>query len=170
MKVTEENYITLIRLKDEKGLQFFMEQHGWIVKSILYQQMHSFPDGIEECLNDVFLAIWEHANQYDEEKGSFNNWVAVISKYKAIDYIEDVENNENVILFAPCEEKEEEVEAFHLLLQCLKEEDRQLFIKLYLEEKSNDEVSRETGMSKEAIYNHVSRGKRKIRRYMEERS
>ena len=50
------------------------------------------------------------------------------------------------------------------LLSCLSPEDRELFMKLYVEEMEPEEVSRQTGMKKDVIYNRVSRGRRKIRK------
>jgi len=32
------------------------------------------------------LAIWDNIDSFDEDKNSFKNWVAAISKYKSIDY------------------------------------------------------------------------------------
>lgn len=55
----------------------------------------------------------------------------------------------------------EEVE---MMLDSLKPSDRELFMKLYVEEKPIDQVSRETGIKKEVIYNRLSRGKRKLRK------
>ena len=50
------------------------------------------------------------------------------------------------------------------MLDSLKPVDRELFIRLYVEEQSMEEVSRETGIKKEVIYNRLSRSKRKLRR------
>ena len=50
------------------------------------------------------------------------------------------------------------------MLQTLKPLDRQLFLKLYVEEKSVRQVSREMGMEASVIYNRISRGKRKLRK------
>lgn len=55
----------------------------------------------------------------------------------------------------------EEVEK---MLSFLKPSDRELFLKIYIEEKTVDQVSEETGMKREVIYNRLSRGKHKIRR------
>ena len=49
------------------------------------------------------------------------------------------------------------------MLNCLKPADRESFWKLYVEEEDLDTVSRSTGMSKSVIYNHLSRGKKKLR-------
>ena len=55
------------------------------------------------------------------------------------------------------------------MLSCLNEKDRILFWKLYVEEEPMEEVSRETGLKKEVIYNRLSRGKRRIRKqYLKE--
>ena len=50
------------------------------------------------------------------------------------------------------------------MLDCLKPEDKELFLKLYVEEKTVGEVSRETGMKADVIYNRISRGRHKIRK------
>ena len=55
----------------------------------------------------------------------------------------------------------EEVEK---MLSFLNPSDRELFLELYVEEKTVAQVSEETGIKKEVIYNRLSRGKEKIRR------
>ena len=62
-------------------------------------------------------------------------------------------------------------EELELLLGCLNPSDRELFLRLYVEEESVEQISRDTGMEKTVIYNRVSRGKKKIRKnYLAERS
>ena len=55
-------------------------------------------------------------------------------------------------------------EEMEKLLSCLNEKDRALFWKLYVEEKSMDELSMETGMEKTVIYNRLSRGKQRMKK------
>ncbi|HCL50620.1 MAG TPA: RNA polymerase subunit sigma-70, partial [Clostridiaceae bacterium] len=50
------------------------------------------------------------------------------------------------------------------LLNCLKKEAKDLFIKLYVEEQGVEDISKETGLKREVIYNRISRGKRKIKK------
>jgi RNA polymerase sigma-70 factor (ECF subfamily) len=49
------------------------------------------------------------------------------------------------------------------MLSCLNPSDRQLFLRIFAEEESVEQISRESGMKPETIYNHISRGKKKIR-------
>ena len=50
------------------------------------------------------------------------------------------------------------------MLSCLSEEDQSIFKRLFLEEASLEDVSKETGLKKDTLYNRISRGKRKIRK------
>ncbi|WP_330638561.1 sigma-70 family RNA polymerase sigma factor [Blautia sp. NSJ-159] len=156
-------------------LEYVIDNYGRIVKSIVKKHLFSLQDYQEECINDVFLAVWENIESYRPMRSSFVNWIAGIARYKAIDYkrkylkriqtenLEDVtageEDREQMKMIE--EELSEEMEE---MLSCLSPEDRELFMKLYVEEMEPEEVSRQTGMKKDVIYNRVSRGRRKIRK------
>ena len=55
MKVTEDNYVELMKQGNEKALQYFIEHYGWIVKSIVCHKLSGHETEQEECMNDVFL-------------------------------------------------------------------------------------------------------------------
>ena len=175
MKIGENNYIQQLRLHNEDALVYVVESYGGLLKSVISKHLFSMPDKAEECLNDVLLNIWEHIGSFDEQKNSFKNWAAAIARYRAIDYlrkycqkmqqidIEEVEiAKEDAVLEGLMEQ--EAFKELKGLLKCLNEKDRSLFWKLYVEEKSMEDISRETGMDKTVIYNRISRGKRRIRK------
>lgn len=58
MDITEDNYVAGLQAKNEKALKFFIEHDGWIVKSIVHKMMAKYQDKQEECMNDIFLAVW----------------------------------------------------------------------------------------------------------------
>ena len=175
MKINEDNFVEQLRFRNEKALEYVIDNYGRIVKSIVKKHLFSLQDYQEECINDVFLAVWENIESYRPMRSSFVNWIAGIARYKAIDYkrkylnriqtgnLEDVtageEDREQMKIIE--EELSEEMEE---MLSCLSPEDRELFMKLYVEEMEPEEVSRQTGMKKDVIYNRVSRGRRKIRK------
>ena len=61
------------------------------------------------------------------------------------------------------EDDDESAAELEKLLQCLSPEDRDLFLRRYGMEQQMDQISAETGMSKDLIYTRISRGKKKIR-------
>ncbi len=71
MDITEDNYVAGLQAKNEKALKFFIEHDGWIVKSIVHKMMAKYPDKQEECMNDIFLAVWRNVDRYTGEKGIF---------------------------------------------------------------------------------------------------
>lgn len=180
MKVTKENYVRLMQRGNEKALKYFIEQDGWIVKSIICTKMSAYRDSQEECMNDVFLAIWRNVGKYDEGRAAFTTWVAAITRYVILNYMRklkrkmyeedisvlDIIGEEDVAY----QDYDEEAE-FQELLHCLNEEDREIFTRLFLYEQSREEISRETGISTSRLYNKISRGKKKLRRsLLEDRS
>lgn len=63
MDITEDNYVAGLQAKNEKALKFFIEHDGWIVKSIVHKMMAKYPDKQEECMNDIFLAVWRNVDR-----------------------------------------------------------------------------------------------------------
>lgn len=181
MKIGEHNYIQQLQLQNEDALVYVIETYGGLLKAVIRKTLYLMPGEREECLNDVLLSIWTHIDSFDESRNTFKNWAAAIAKYKSIDYLRKYRQK---IQYAEIEEvviPREDLELKRLidgtlseelekLLSCLNEEDREIFFKLYVEEKSMDEISKETGMGKAVIYNRLSRGKQRMKKqYLKER-
>lgn len=175
MKINEQNFITQLKSRNEKALEYVIDTYGWVIKSVISRQLYHLQSYQGECMNDVLLAIWENIQSYNPEKSSFQNWIAGIARYKSVDYLRRYLREQNlqsweegVVKEAAAEQasmlEQELSEETEAMLNCLKPQDRELFQRLFLEEQDVDTVSREMGMKKEVIYNRVSRGKKKIRK------
>ncbi len=174
MEITEGNFIEQLKKRNEKALEYVIDHYAWILKTVIKKHLVYLPNYYEECVNDCLWAIWENIGYYDPEKSSFKNWVGGIAKYKSINYarkyLRDLENEpiENTVIPADDEAIREilnrEVSSETEKMLCrLAPEDREIFIKLYLEEQSMDEISSTMGLTKPVLYNRISRGKKKIR-------
>lgn len=174
MKIHENNFISELRDKNEEALYFVIDNYGWIIKSTVKKSLYNLIGHQEECINDILLAIWDNIDSFDEEKNSFKNWVAAISKYKSIDYQRKylknlkVENIENTELVSPENLLEKVLEKdvqnnLEKLLEPLRPEDKKIFLMVYLEEKDLDEISEKLSISKSVLYNRLSRGKKKLK-------
>lgn len=175
-KIDQDNFLEELSRKNEKALEYVVDTYGGLIKTIVKRHLQGLGDCQEECMNDVFLAIWQHSGAYHKEKGSFEKWAAGVTKYKALTYKRKYLNRcqaagldeirepgeESRELSRLEEELSDETEAF---LDCLKEEDRTLFRQLFIEELEPEEVARRNGMKRENLYNRISRGKKKIRKH-----
>lgn len=174
MKIIEENFIEQLKNKNEKALYYLIDNYGWIIKTVAKKHLNEQQHLIDECINDVLMDIWNNISRFDDSKGSIKNWIAGIAKFKSIDYkrkyLKDLYNEDiNELDLRSKENIEDNILKLQLsdeivnLLKCLNEVDRELFIKLYIEEKKVEEVSKETGINRNVIYNRISRGKKKIK-------
>ena len=175
MKITEENFVEEMKRGNEKALEYVIDNYAWILKTVIKKHLFYLPYLYEECMNDCLLAIWDNIISYNPERSSFKNWVGGIAKYKSIDYtrkyLKNLENQniedaniaieDNSLKEILSKEISEQTEK---MLSSLSKEDQKIFKKLYFEEKGMDEISEDTGLSKSALYNRLSRGKKKMRK------
>lgn len=174
MKIDKDNFLNELRKHNEKALAYIIDTYGGLVKSIVHKHLYALPHYQEECMSDIFFQVWNNIQYYDCMKNSFQNWLAGVAKYRSIDYLRkyhkelDFENIDNLVIAREEEAYQQLVEKeisddLKQMLSCLNKRDQELFCRLYIEEQEISQVSREMNMKESAIYNHVSRGKRKIR-------
>jgi RNA polymerase sigma factor, sigma-70 family len=170
----DEEIYSLIKLRNEKGMELLINEYAPLIKAIVKKHLYNLTNYQEECINDVYLGIWNNIGSFDNKKNILKNWIAAISKYKAIDYKRkylrtleyldidelEIEGDYSIEKEALKDEFEHEIEK---LLRNLNPLDKQLFIKLFLKEESIKEVSEEFNLKPSIVYNRVSRGKSKLR-------
>lgn len=109
--VTRDNYISKLKRHNEKALEFVVQEYGGQVKAAVYKNLSGMPEEIEECMDDVFLDVWNNIDRFDESKGSFRNWITAIARFRSIDYLrrysrrrseEDISEYENKLAMITC--------------------------------------------------------------------
>lgn len=175
MRITEDNFVSQIVRGNEEAIEYVIQQYGWIIKTIVKKHLYQIPSYEEECMNDILLAVWQHIDRFNPEVNTFKNWLAGVAKYTALNYvrkhkreldqqsIEDTHLQIGDIAYEALV-KDEISKDFEEILTHIKEKDRQLFVKLYVQEQSMDEISKTMGMQKDVIYNRVSRAKNKLKK------
>ena len=178
MRANEDNFIRLLRQRKEEGILYVIEAYGGLIHSVVWKRLSGFPDKAEECMNDIFLGIWQNIDRFDEKKGSFAKWAAGVARLEAIDMlrkiqrekstvsIEDVEilQEDRALLDLVEQEISEETEA---VLKCLSPKDKELFRRIFIEQENPEAVGNAMGMSRDNVYVRIFRGKKKIRRKMD---
>ena len=174
MKQTDEEIIQLFKLRDERAFELLVKTYGGLINSIVSKHMYNLLSYQDECVNDILLAIWDYIECYDGTKNSFKNWIAILAKYKSLNYVKKYKKlNEEVELDKAYLVTEDEHlnrllqhdtrKGLEAILGELKEKDRQLFTEIYFNDKSVEEVCKQTGKSKNYIYNRLSRGRKKLK-------
>lgn len=174
MKSNEKNFIKRLQRKKEDALNFVVDMYLPLIKGITHKVLAPLGnDGVmEECINDIFLSIWEHANKFDGDATDFKKWIAAIAKFKAIDYYrkasKKVEITADYIEIDGKKSAEDELimmenraEVIKLINE-LESVDREIFIMKYLLGLKAEEIGKKLGLTQSAVDNRIYRGKKKL--------
>lgn len=159
--------------KDERAFGALVDKYGGLIKSIVRYHLSAFPSYIEDCENDILLALWQNMARYDAGKNSLKNWIGAVSKYKCIDYKRkyykelETENIEDKII-AQNDVYESLKEDVQSLLAGLSDSDRELFYRRYILGERVEEIARSSGKNAAFLYNRLSRGRKKLKRCIKE--
>mgnify|MGYP000922268605 CR=1 FL=1 len=178
MKINNDNVVLELHKRNPKALDFIVDIYGGLIKSIVKKTLFNFEDSgsIDECVNDVFLGIWNNIDKFHKDN-SFKNWIAAIAKYKAIDYqrklikglnnrnIDAIEIQVNDTVDKKLLEKETYDELLKLLSK-LKSRDKEIFIRKYFNDESTKDIAAKLNVNKEVINNRLSRGRKKLREFI----
>lgn len=167
----EQKLIALITAKDFRGLEELIELFGAdILRTIQYILNHPAEKSyIEDVQNKVFYQLWEELPTYDPTKSSLKTFITIITKHLALDQkrqiirnlkIEPMENPEANESF---EETYFEKSNFLQLLSSLSLEDQLIFLKFYYYQDSVINIAKDLALSKEIIYNRLSRGRKALK-------
>ncbi|MGL5617169.1 MAG: sigma-70 family RNA polymerase sigma factor [Sarcina sp.] len=175
MRTNNSNYINRLKAKKQDALEFIVDKYLPLVKGVTYNVLSSSENKnlIEECINDIFLSVWDNAGKFQGKDDDFKKWICIIAKFKAIDYYRKSSRNLEVAVDEITEGKtisaEDEVivnedrEEIINLLGCLDDMDREIFIrKFFLAEKS-EAIANHFNVTKAVIDNRIYRGKKTLR-------
>lgn len=178
MKINEDNFIQELKRKNEKALEYAVDAYGNIVYRVVCSVLNSLENSgpIDECVNDIFMSIWNNIDSFDEQKGRFKSWLTAVAKYKAIDYnrkisrqetaedidehkLSSLDNTENIIISH--ENKKELLSLIH----SLKDMDKEIFIRRYFMYEDIDSIAKYFNMSRSSVDTRLSRS----RKYLKEK-
>ena len=86
MKSNEKNYIKRLQRQKEDALEFVVDTYLPLIKGITHKVLLPVQnDGlIEECVNDIFLSIWNNANKFHGEPNDFKNGLQRLRSLKQL--------------------------------------------------------------------------------------
>lgn len=175
MKITNENFIKRFKKGKEAAFEYVVDVYIGSVKAVVYNTLGSYNDTqlIEECINDTFLGAWDNAKQFDGDAEDFRRWICTIAKFKAVDKQRKKMRMHNPTEITDSQLKpensaesefmgKETTREVLILLDNLKELDRDIFIMKYFLEMKNEEIAKQLGLTKAAVDNRLYRGKKII--------
>ncbi|EOL43288.1 sigma-70 family RNA polymerase sigma factor [Enterococcus caccae] len=166
----EQEIVELLKKQDFLGLEKFIDLLGTdIVKCIRAILNHSEEITYQkEAENEVFYRIWKSIASYDAKKSSLKTWSLTITRNICLDKKRAIIREQNIIPMnqvpeSPLVDDYFEKENFLDLLKNLTEEDQLIFLKYYYYQDTPNEIAKELKMDVTQVYNHLSRGRKRIK-------
>ena len=173
--MTDEKIIAEIKQRDEHAICYIMEKYSkllWTIADAILKNVGSQQD-VEECVADVFIALWERPGQFDPKRGRLKSWLCIAARSKAIDRYRALSRNrtvsiEDVMLIGRMgvqdyvihEETKRELSAAIDELDAL---EREILIRRYYYEQKPREIAVALELSVKQIDNYLYRSKKKLR-------
>lgn len=170
MRITEENVVQQIQMKNEKTVSYLIQTYGGLLNGIIRRYLQGNQQDIEECFADVLVSIWFHIHSFDPTKNEFKQWIAAIAKYRAIDYMRKSEKIKQHMSQFEWDEKivgqpisKHNAMDISNLLNELNDTERAIFEKYYIEGVPSIEIASEFQEKQSWVYNKLSRGRKKLK-------
>lgn len=184
LNLKDEVIIDLIYKKNELGLSKLADKYEKLLIHIAKSILGSRSRDIEECVNDTYLKIWNHIEQYDMEKASLKTYLKIILRNTAINKLRDlgrreeselpddisdiakyyIDNSQNVEgkVFS-----KENIKQLSNIIGHLKELDKELVIRKYFYLQSSKDIAKSTKMTITAVDSRLSRLRTKMKKEFE---
>jgi RNA polymerase sigma-70 factor, ECF subfamily len=86
VKLDSEALVTLIQSKSERGFHILYNNYCGALYGVLIKFVKR-TDVADDLLQDTFVKIWKHINEFDSQKGALYTWMLNIARNQAIDYL-----------------------------------------------------------------------------------
>ncbi|WP_251861707.1 sigma-70 family RNA polymerase sigma factor [Clostridium sp. Marseille-Q2269] len=180
MQINEENFINELKDKNPKALEYAFDTYCDYIYKVVFSVFGSKDHStyIDECINDIFMCLWDNIDKFHEEKGSFKYWFKAVAKYKAINYKKKIIKNTNLDCIENYNfQSKDQVENFIVskenkqdiikMIKDLKDIDREIFIRRYLIQEDIVDIAKFLGVNRSVVDNRLSRSRKILKKKLE---
>ena len=155
----------LLQAHPEEGLEAAMLEYAPLVKGILCRILPQNPCDREECMADVFVALWRNAAKLEAARTPLRPWLAVAARNRAIDCYNALRRRETLGELAEFDRATTEAaDLVGAMVAAMAPPDRDIFLRKYYLLQSGKEIAAALGMSVESVNTRLSRGRDRLRR------
>lgn len=170
--MTEMEIITLLREKDQRGLEELLLHYSPLIRYVL-SPILSDPRDREECVSEVALKVWDKIETFVPARGSWTAWLTAVARNAALNRLRKSgeghgELTEDIPSPEPTPEelvvKQERQNALTEALKKLSTRERTLFYRKYYYLQSTAQIASELGMTERAVEGRLYRIRQRLRK------
>lgn len=170
----DANIIEKIKRGDETAMNAVINQYArllWTIADAVLEKAGTVQD-VEECVADVFIYLWQHAEKYHPERGKLKVWLSIITRSKAINRYRKL-TKESALAFdekqlleleiPQCAPENSQKDLLITALHTLNEEEQDILIRRYYYEQKPKTIALALDMPVKRVENLLYRAKQKLR-------
>ncbi len=176
MEITSENVMRSLCDRVPDALTFLIDQHEQAISAMVVRILAGLgtAEDVEECVSDVFVAAWRRASHYDPTRGTVRTWLLMLAKYRALDVRRRLAQPQHpapdpcVPASDPVVEallSRERQQALVEHIERLEPGVRAVVVRRYLAGMPIPDIAEDLGITRSAVDNRLSRGRRQIQEY-----
>ncbi len=177
--LTENNsdidLLSRISNKDEAALALLYDRYRTVLFGLLIRILNNRSEA-EDILQEVFVQVWQQAQNFDKERGKAFTWLGTITRSKAIDRLRYLKTRTRAIELM-CENEplftDSKIEQNLILRKCQKqvrsalnqlpENQRSLLLMAYFDGHSQTEIAKSTNIPLGTVKTRMRTGMTKLR-------
>lgn len=167
--------VSMLNQREEAAISFISQQYGGLCRSLLNNILSDDRD-VEECLNTVYLKLWQSIPPAQPE--NLKAYIAKTARNEGLMKLrsdkrrpkEEALNTEMTSFLPPVEseaEAKELAEAVSRFLKSKPAEKRNIFLRRYWYFDSIEKIARDFGMSVSKVTSMLFRLRNELRKYLE---
>lgn len=80
MHINGDNFIEELQNRNSKALEYAFDNYYNYIYKIVFSVFGSeeYSTYIDECINDIFMCLWNNIDKFHKEKGSFKYYKAQV--------------------------------------------------------------------------------------------
>ena len=146
----------LLQAHPEEGLEAAMLEYAPLVKGILCRILPQNPCDREECMADVFVALWRNAAKLEAARTALRRRETVTLDDGLAETLGELAEFDSATT--------EATDLVGALVAAMTPPDRDIFLRKYYLLQSGKEIAAALGMSVESVNTRLSRGRDRLRR------
>ena len=167
--------IEKIKHKDEAAMAKVIDQYArllWTIADAVLEKVGTVED-IEECVADVFIYLWQHAENYNPEKGKLKVWLSIITRSRAINCYRKLSKHPTLAFddkqifltldIPPAAEEDNHIDLLKSAFHTLSETEQDILARRYYYEQKPKAISIALGLPTKRVENLLYRAKQKLR-------
>lgn len=161
----------------ETGLRWAMREYAALVRGILRRILPGREDDVEECMADVFVALWRNAQSLQVRQVPVRAWLIVtarntgINRYRALQRREEIPLTDELLQTLadlPADPAGDAAQLVGALVAAMDPPDRDIFLRKYYLLQSSREIAAALGLSVANVNTRLSRGRDRLRQQLRE--